>query len=339
MEKPDILIVGTGIAGSLTAYELQKRRINYEIITEEKNPCKNVSSLSFGHFRVAQRDELEQLVERCVCELGENEQRMRLVYSNSHLAPELLRELGIPFQKRSFGVIPTKNKRGGAQILSRVQEHINISNETELVDFERKTDSFGITLKKEGVLTKRESSYIVLATGGYSGIITPKNKCMRIFDLVKANGGRIINLDCVFSHPFGFNGGKNLLTGEAASKGFFIDEHGRAVFDKKTEELLKQDNYHEIFPEITEQIRKKEEQGHDIYFKREDASVRITPYVHYTAGGIETDLSGEVEGCKGLFAIGECQANGSKNNGRLPGYPFTSAVVYSKILAEYFSKI
>ncbi len=70
-----------------------------------------------------------------------------------------------------------------------------------------------------------------------------------------------------------------------------------------------------------------------------DNMIPITPYVHYTAGGIKTDRLGRVEGCEDLFAVGECQANGFKNNGRLPGYPFTSAVVYSKILAEYFSKI
>ncbi len=131
MKKSDILIVGTGIAGSLAAYELQKIGIDYTLITEQANPLRNVSSLSFGHFRIARIGELEQFVKRCVFELGEDEEKMMLVYSNSHLTSRLLGELGMPFEKRSFGVIPTTKGRGGACLLAKQSEKARLLMKTE----------------------------------------------------------------------------------------------------------------------------------------------------------------------------------------------------------------
>ena len=60
------------------------------------------------------------------------------------------------------------------------------------------------------------------------------------------------------------------------------------------------------------------EKGNKIYFMNSKRKLEIIPTVHYTAGGIKTDYLSEVVGCKNLFAIGECKADGSKREGRFP---------------------
>jgi len=78
--------------------------------------------------------------------------------------------------------------------------------------------------------------------------------------------------------------------------------------------------------------------GNTIFFKNGERSMEIVPSVHYTSGGIETDYLGKVKGCEGVYAIGECQANGCRNGGRLPGYPFTSSIVYGKVLGKILAR-
>jgi len=75
-----------------------------------------------------------------------------------------------------------------------------------------------------------------------------------------------------------------------------------------------------------------------IFFINKEKRIEINPTVHYTAGGIKCNRLGEVEGVKDLFAIGECRADGSTNGGRLPGYPFSSAIIDGINLARIFEK-
>lgn len=56
------------------------------------------------------------------------------------------------------------------------------------------------------------------------------------------------------------------------------------------------------------------------------------------SSGIKTDFLARVLGCKNLYAVGECAADGKRNGGRLSGYPFTAAMVYGKVLADKLSK-
>lgn len=127
-----------------------------------------------------------------------------------------------------------------------------------------------------------------------------------------------------------------MLTGKESTKGEFIDEDGNPVFDKKTSKMVRNDDYHEIFHCLIEQINEHRQKGVKVYFVSDGKRKEIVPTAHYTSGGIKTDSLGRVDGCKNLFAIGECQANGSMNNGRLPGFPFTSAIVYGRVLGNYF---
>jgi aspartate oxidase len=311
---------------------------------------RNTSSLSYGHFRLAEGKNFFAAIKASVEMLGEDKEKMEFVYSRTHLVPEFLKELKIKFRKRSFGVIPETKIRGGAAILKKLQKDLPIITSTQLIDFEKINDKsregFDLTLKRPEGIYKLKTKYLVLATGGYGGKFRHTNNIRyssyNIFGLVEKNRGKIINKHCIFFHPFGFKEGKEVLTGKESTKGEFIDSNGDFVFDINTRQKVRDDSYHEIFPALLRQIRSGRKKGLSVYFvsdeNKKEKKEEIVPTVHYTSGGIKTDSIGKVEGCKNLFAIGECQANGSRNNGRLPGYPFTSAVVHAKALGEYFSK-
>jgi L-aspartate oxidase len=286
---------------------------------------------------------LDEIVRKSVSQLGENLKKMEFVYSQTHFVPELLNELGIKFEERSFGIIPII-QRGGATILRYIQQNMSqIFTETELVDFYATVSGFDIFLRKRDKITKIKSKYLVLATGGYAGTFdntdNVRYKNYNVFNLVRKNRGIIINEDCVFLHPFGYSGGTRILIGRESKIGEFVDETGNYVFNEKTRQMIKNDNYHEIFDQLLEQTNKCREDGHIVYFVNSRRKEEIAPCIHYTSGGIKTDYFGRVDGIPNLFAIGECQANGSRNNGRFPGYPFTSSIVYGNVLGEYFLKL
>lgn len=303
------------------------------------NPLLNTSSLSFGHCRIPQQKDLEEIVKRSVLQLGEDEKRMRFVYSKAGLVIDLFKELKIEFEFRSFGAIPLCKGKSGRVILEKLQKCIySIETKTELTGFTRNNSGFDIYLRKNKIDIKIKSKYLVLATGGYGGTFKYTDnfryKSYDVFNIVKANGGKIANLECIFTHPFGHNKGKGILIGNETKEGEFVDSEGNFVFDKEIRQLIKNNNYHEIFEILLEKIIACREKGQQVYFVNSNRKIEISPTVHYTAGGIKTDYLGRVIGCEKLFAIGECKADGSRNGGRFPGYPFTSSIVCGKVLSE-----
>lgn len=324
------------------AFELEKGGINYLICTEQKSPLSNTSSLSYGHCRIPQRKDFKGIVRKSVLQLGEDEKRMRFVYSRANLVMGLFKELGIDFEHRSFGIIPSSKRRGGKVILERLQQHISsFETQTELINFTKSDEAFEVYLRKKGMDIQAKSKYLVLATGGYGGTFRHTDnfryKNYNIFDIARNNGGKIENLNCILTHPFGYNKGKNILIGNETKRGEFVDSGGNFIFDKKTRKLIKNDDHHEIFGQLLKQINAHINKGSKVYFIDSNKKIEIRPTVHYTAGGIKTDYLGEAIGCKNLFAIGECRADGSRNGGRFPGYPLTSAIVNGKVLGDKFS--
>ncbi|MCX6706980.1 MAG: FAD-binding protein [Candidatus Woesearchaeota archaeon] len=337
----EVIIVGSGIAGSALAYHMHPF-LDYLIFTDQKSPMRNTSSFSYGHCRVISPEGLEEIVRRSVSQLGEDREKMNFVYMRTHYVTELLDELSIGYIPRSFGVIPSGRRRGGPVILERIQKKIPyIKTDVRLLGFTRDKDRFEVSLRTPDGEKTVKTDKLVIATGGYAGSFDNTDnfryKNYSIFDMVRMNGGNIINLDCIFTHPFGYDRGRRILIGKDAKKGDFVDKRGRFVFNKKIRSMIKEDRYHEIFHLLLAEADECRARGSQVYFVSGSRREEITPCVHYTSGGIETNYLGEVKGCRNLFAVGECQANGSKNNGRFPGYPFTSAIVYGKELARHLS--
>ncbi len=295
------------------------------MFTAERNPLFNTSSLSNAHCRVVQPSNLEEIVKISVERLGENEEKMRFVYSKSNSVIDIFREIDIKFEPRAFGVIPVTKKKGGYELLKMIQPNINnIFTSHKIINFCKVNDQFDVLVDNLGNLTDFHCDYLVLASGGYSGKFQYtdcfKYKEYNIFDLIMKNGGSIINTSCLFIHPFGYNKGRKILTGKEIEQGEFVDYSGEFVFDSEFREIIKRNNYHERFGDLNNYILKFKKSGRKIYFINPISRERIevVQTVHYTAGGIKTDIYGEVDGIKNLYAIGECQADGSRNCGRLP---------------------
>ena len=316
--------------------------MNYKLFSRENNLLSNTSSLSYGHCRVPEN--IEEIVERSVIYLGEDRKRMNFVYSRAGFVLDLFEELDISFEKRSFGYIPLGKRRGGNIILRGLQENISsFETSTELLDFRKNRLEFDIRLRNSMGEYIIRSKSLVLATGGYGGSFDVTNNYRyENYDapnIVEARGGEIDNLECIFVHPFGYSGGKRILIGNESKGGEFVDSKGEFVFDEFVRDKIKRNDYHEIFDKLLNQIKGCNNKGSKVYFEDKERRLDISPTVHYTAGGIRTNYVGEVYGCKNLYAIGESRSDGSRNGGRFPGYPFTSSIVYGRILGELFSNL
>ena len=321
---------------------MEKRNISYALITSQKNPLKNTSSKSYGHFRIVCKDNLKEIVQHACDFNGEDKETLRFVYENSYKVSPFLDELGVPYEKRSFGVIPSGKKQGGLVLMKALLDSINpVHSGITLEKLRRTKDGFEAVLSEKGAERSVFTKKIILTTGGLGGRFSRSNNITyskyNIFPLVKELGGEIVNENCLFIHPFGYSKGKDILIGKQSQKGELLDESGDYVFSERVRKMIKDDSYHEHFELVLKEEQKALEKS-KIYFHDGHVRLKIEPTVHYTSGGILTDEIGRVQGIKGLYALGECQANGSRNQGRLPGYALTSIVVQGKAIARKISK-
>lgn len=176
-----------------------------------------------------------------------------------------------------------------------------------------------VHLKNEKFHFDLKSKNLVIAIGGFAGKFQ-NTDCFRYGDysafyILKEKGCKLINMDCLFVHPFGYRKGIRIMTGPEVANGKFIDGAGNILLPEPIRSLVKNNKYHEIFDKV---ISVMYSNGKEVFFKSNQSLVQMVPSVHYTAGGLKTDLYGGVEGIENLYAIGECRADGDKNDWRLP---------------------
>ncbi len=339
----NILIVGAGIAGSCLAYQLFKKNVSYLQITDMDNPLNNTSAKSYGHSRIV--DNPEELFEKSrkylKCQVYEF-----FYYENSHLVKDFFKELKVPYEKKAFGIIPKGVARGGATILKKIHSIIPpITHDIFVKRVNRIKRGKGVKTKEKDnhdffVITNKGRiycKYVVFAIGGFgqfyynSDAVTYKSPS--IYNQFER---RIINKKSFFVHPFGINKGKDVLIGTQTMNGKFVDEENNHFFPEDITIKLKNNDYHEIFPRIVSEMKNRR-----CYFVRKGSckKIKVEPVVHYTSGGFKTNRYNRIIGEKNIFSIGECQADGSKNGGRLPGMPFTKSIVSAYILANYLYSI
>lgn len=338
-----MLIVGTGISGSVLAYEAENLGLNYLVLTSEKSALANTSALSNAHCRVPDKKNIEECVRLSVEKFGDSEECVRYIYENAELVNELYRNLRLDYEKRSFGVIPNANGvKAGCLVIKKLQERLrNISVESKLVDLFKEGEGYSALLRIGREYHSVKANRVIFATGGFAGMFRStdcyKYRDYNSYGIAVSNGAKLKNLENIFFHPFGYNNGRRILTGKESSKGEFLREDGSLFFNEELRARIKEDNYHERMSEIRRIIEDEKDRGGRVLFRTEGKEFDINPSAHYTAGGIETDKYGMVLGCENMYAIGECRADGSKNGGRLPGYAFTSAIVHGLTLARRFA--
>lgn len=351
MNVVDNLIVGSGFAGFCIAYELKKINKDFLIITDQLKANMNTSALSYGHFRVS-RDDLEKRFNIAESvKIGQDINLVESVYENSDLVYEFLNEMNLKYYNLAFGLKVKAKKRAGKVILNKLQGEIDnnilCSNELRSVNA-YDTKGFIISLydrTKDNYNNLRVNN-LIFASGGICGKFEINNNWRynnyNAFDILNNLQANVLEFGNIFYHPFSYNNGKNILTGEKVCRGSFINSKGDYIFNREIRKMLKENNYHEMFDELTSIINSNYSSGEDVFFLANSNSILIRPTAHYMPFGVKINsncqvLNDENKVIDNLFAIGEICFDSKKNYGRLPGFSLTSIVVRANIIANYLN--
>jgi len=210
---------------------------------------------------------------------------------------------------------------------------------------------------KSGKLDAFAARAVILATGGFTRMYAPSTVSIGTTGdgqaLAFQSGGHLMDMEMVQFHPTVFPKGQGLLITEAilASGAQIVNQQGAPVqIDKSSPrgklslaisgaaqngdgslfldlKPIGKEKILSSFPQTNELV--KSVAGLD---STKDL-IPIRPVAHRPMGGIETTASGETA-IAGLFAVGECAANGLNGAGRLAGNTLTESVVFGKKVGE-----
>lgn len=209
---------------------------------------------------------------------------------------------------------------------------------------------------RSGKLEAFSAKALILATGGFTRLYRPSTASLGSTgegeSLAYAAGARLMDMEMVQYHPTVFPKGPGLLITEAAlAEGAeVVNSKGEPVLESKFLPRAKlclsiyraAQNGEPIFLDLRpigkEKLARRFPQT--VELARTVAGIDITketipirPAAHRPMGGIETDGQGETS-LKGLFAVGECAANGLNGAGRLSGNTLAEAVVFGRKVGE-----
>ena len=355
-----VLIVGSGIAGLSVAYNLKKYNIENTIITKADSYIKSNSIIAPANMRVFEN--YEEGIKLYMNQCNGNIDMIKSIYYNQNYLLETLENLEIKLKKTPIGVMPENNEiKGGYQIIKKLDKNLeNIMTSTLLLDIKiNDTHIECLLYNKEKGFTKINCSILVFSVGGFANIFkyndnsnTARGDSLYI---LQKETEKLRGISTIMFHPFSINQGKRILVGDIVSSLENIyekDINGNLKIlnmPKETLEAIKYNAYHnnEMFSGILKVFKDKE-----VYLKFADEDaikeklkkhgyspsilkenmINVMPTAHYTSGGFEVNKDFKV--AERIFANGECVFDGDKGIGRIPGHPFTSAIVSGKIIAE-----
>lgn len=360
-----VLIIGSGIAGLSVAHNLKKCNIKSTIITKAESYLKSNSIIAPANMRVFEN--YEEGIKLYMNQCNGNEAMIKTIYYNQKYLIETLENLGIKTKKTPIGVIPESNgTKGGHQIMKALGENVeNIMTSTVLLDIKiNSTHVECLVYNKKKGFQKINCSVLVFSVGGFANIFKYNdNSNMATGDslyILQKETSKLKGISTIMFHPFSINEGKRILVGDIVSSLENIyekDKNGNFKtlnMNNDTLEAIKNNAYHnnEKFSSILRAFKDK-----DVYLKfadedsikeklkkygyslsiLKDNMINVMPTAHYTSGGFEVDENFKVD--DKIFANGECVFDGNKGIGRIPGHPFTSAIVSGKIISEQIKNI
>lgn len=226
-------------------------------------------------------------------------------------------------------------------------------------------EACGVVIDYEGERRSIRASQVIIASGGLGSLFEYHTNAYKISGDLQGicveKGIELENMEMLQFHPTVYVGNysaqKQLLSEALRGEGAMVeDENGhrfladyderaelaprdivsRAIFDytKKTGlqvylsfERFDYVYFQQRFPNIHTKLY---DLGYDLPKQR----VPISPAFHYAIGGIKTDLDGEVESVKGLYAIGEVASTGVHGANRLASNSLLEGLVFAKRTAE-----
>lgn len=192
---------------------------------------------------------------------------------------------------------------------------------------------------------------VILATGGYAGVYHGfnTNSTATTADGVAAAfraGVTLSNMEYVQFHPTSLRGLSILISESARGEGgYLIDKDGNRFIDelKPRDEVAraiyeKIKNKEEVFLDLrhlgVEKIKQKMPQEYELVQKfagkeLDKDIISIEPAVHYTMGGIKTNIDGKTN-IENLYAVGEVACNGVHGANRLGGNSLLDIVTFGR---------
>lgn len=384
----DVIIIGTGIAGLHTALNLDPR---LKVLTITKSKFENCNTLRAegGMACPILPDDSPDLHTQDTLRAGgdiNNIQAVKILTNEVVDRIIDLEKIGFEFDRNPDGslILGLEGFHSKRRILHSYSDRIGVSifnflsrksMEKENFQFMEDTHLKKIVLNRDqqyqGVLLQNSdgyslitSSYLVLASGGFSNIFARSTSDSTIFGDVLALGFTaglaLEDMEFIQFHPTTFikDGFEPFLLSEAlrgegaillnkklerfmtryhsdlelasrdiVSRSIFLESliQGDETFYLDLKPIGKEKILH-LFPGIVEACQLR---GIDVTVDL----APIFPAAHYTMGGIKTDLFGRTN-IETVFAVGEVSCNGVHGANRLASNSLIEALVFSKRAAD-----
>ena len=276
MDKFDVIIVGTGVAGLFTALSISS---DFKVLMISKDKIENSDSYlaQGGICTLKEPADFDSFLEDTLRagRYENNQDSVKVMIENSPMIMDRLVEYGVKFDINEDGtyeytregahstyrILHHKDVTGNEitnKLLNNVRERENITLKeyTKMLDFIIEDNvCHGIVIKEKDSVRAVYAKQVVLATGGIGGLFTHSTNFRHItgdsFALALRHGVKLQNINYIQIHP-------TTLYEEAKNRKFLISEsvrgEGGILLNKKGERFVD-----ELLPRdvVTEAIRKQ----------------------------------------------------------------------------------
>lgn len=368
MEKIDVIVVGSGIAGLTFALNAANTRLCRVLIITKKNSVDTATNLAQGGIAaaVSKTDNPKKHFEDTL-KAGayhNNRKAVAFLVKNAPTAIKKLLVLGVPFSKkltregghseRRISFVGDNTGNAIEKILiQQVRKNKNIIMWENAFVWEllvRKKTCYGVRVLYKKKLHDIFAMRIVLATGGIGQIFeyttNPNISTGDGIALAHREGVKTRDLEFIQFHPTAFyNRGKTPFLISEALRG-----EGAHIIDKNGKRFVNELTSRDI---VARAVYENEQRG-PVYLTMDHQKninakkrfpyiaeklkkygvdlardrIRIAPAAHYLCGGIVTDLHGRTN-IKNLYAFGECAWTGVHGANRLASNSLLEAFVFA----------
>jgi succinate dehydrogenase / fumarate reductase flavoprotein subunit len=239
-----------------------------------------------------------------------------------------------------------------------IKENIEFLNEHLVLNFIKENDTIkGVVVFdiKDSKIKQILAKTVIIASGGYGGIFngyTTNSTATtgEILNIALNIGCELENMEYIQFHPTALKDSCILISESARGEGGylvnqdeerFVDELlprdivARSIFQKiQKGDKIYLDLRHLGLEKIKEFMPQEYKLAYDFTGKYLDKDLlEINPAVHYTMGGIKTDIYGQTN-IKNLYAVGECASCGVHGANRLGGNSLLEIVTFGRMVGK-----
>lgn len=379
----DVVIIGTGVAGLYCALNLPEDK-SIRLITKSSLDMSD-SYLAQGGICVLKEQKDYDSFFQDTIKAGHYENNRDSVHQMIQKSPEIIRDLislGVEFEQKDGNLLYTKEGAHstarilyhkditGQEITSKLLEQVKkkkniiIMENTEMIDLicHNNCCSGVIVRSEDGVISRLNANYTVLATGGVGGLFHDSTNYPHLtgdsLALAIKHNIKLKNINYIQIHPttlFSMEPGKRYLISESvrgegayllnAHKERFVDELlPRDVLTQKIYQQMKSECSEHVWLSVTHLGKDKIKNRFPNIYERclEDGiditleCIPVVPAQHYFMGGIDVNLQSKTS-MEHLYAVGETSCNGVHGANRLASNSLLESLVFAREAAVHIA--